>query len=403
MRNDANTNILTYGNNSGSGVAFDNTFKIICHKFDKTTGFITTWINGVIESSPLSFTLSGTFTMNKFAIGCLSRASNLSFWEGIFKGISVLDATVSETDRQRSEGYLAHLYNQTALLPSDHPYKNSAPLNNFTPIQTLYTSAKSVYSLRKLNPIYTGNCIRIRRSNDNAETDIGFVGNNLDTASITTFVGANSAFVTTWYEQSGNGSKAIQTTALNQPRIVNEGTLYTENGKPSIEFLGTTLLISESALATGTTQFTANVVGKRTGGSFARFISLAVSGTLDTAGTSNAVPIFGSTNTVNSYRNGIFYSAKSGTVSSLFVASSIYNDSNNIIYLNGSAGNTATFAEQPLDAVKIGLGQQAGGTTPATDWLTGAISEVTYFTTALSTTDRQLVESDQGSYYSITV
>ena len=127
MRNDANTNILTYGGNSGSGTAFDNTFKIICHKFDKTTGFITTWINGVIESSPLAFTLSGAFTMNRFAIGCLSRSSNINFWSGTYKGIGILDATVSETDRQRGEGYLAHLYSQTALLPSDHPYKVNPP------------------------------------------------------------------------------------------------------------------------------------------------------------------------------------------------------------------------------------------------------------------------------------
>ena len=127
MRNDANTNILTYGGNSGSGTAFDNTFKIICHKFDKTTGFITTWINGVIEASPLAFTLSGAFTMNRFAIGCLSRATNINFWSGTYKGIGILNATVSETDRQRGEGYLAHLYGQTALLPSDHPYKVNPP------------------------------------------------------------------------------------------------------------------------------------------------------------------------------------------------------------------------------------------------------------------------------------
>jgi hypothetical protein len=126
-RNDANTNILSYGGNSGSGTAFDNTFKIICHKLDKTTGFVTTWINGVIEASPLAFTQSGTFTLNRFSIGCLSRATNLSFWSGTYKGLGILDATVSENDRQRSEGYVAHLYNVESLLPADHPYKNSPP------------------------------------------------------------------------------------------------------------------------------------------------------------------------------------------------------------------------------------------------------------------------------------
>lgn len=127
MRNDANTNILTYGENSGSNIAFDNTFKILCHKFDKTTGLVTTWINGVVESSPAPFTLSGTFTLNRFALGCLSRSTNLSFWSGTYKGFCILDATISEEDRQKSEGYLAHLYSQQSLLPSDHPYKNIPP------------------------------------------------------------------------------------------------------------------------------------------------------------------------------------------------------------------------------------------------------------------------------------
>jgi hypothetical protein len=128
MRNDANTNILTYGGNSGGSIAFDNTFKIICHNLDKSTGFVTTWINGVIESPPLAFALSGSFTMNRFSIGCLSRATNLNFWSGTYKGIAILDALVSEADRQRAEGYLAHLYTQTALLPVDHPYKTTPPL-----------------------------------------------------------------------------------------------------------------------------------------------------------------------------------------------------------------------------------------------------------------------------------
>jgi len=96
-----------------------------------------------------------------------------------------------------------------------------------TAADTFYSTANSVYSLRKLNPYYTGNCIRIRRSNDNAETNIGFVGKDLDTATITSFVGANSAFVTTMYNQSGNGLNLTQTTALNQPRIVNAGVIDT--------------------------------------------------------------------------------------------------------------------------------------------------------------------------------
>ena len=58
-------------------------------------------------------------------------------------------------------------------------------------IDVLGVSATRAYSTRRLASAYVGSAIRIRRSSDNAEQDIGFVGENLDTAAISTFVGAN--------------------------------------------------------------------------------------------------------------------------------------------------------------------------------------------------------------------
>lgn len=89
----------------------------------------------------------------------------------------------------------------------------------------LYPNASVAYSLRKLRTAYTGNCIRVRRSSDNTEQNIGFVGNDLDTTSLLSFVGAGNGFVTTWYDQSGNGINANIATASFQARIVNNGSL----------------------------------------------------------------------------------------------------------------------------------------------------------------------------------
>jgi hypothetical protein len=103
-----------------------------------------------------------------------------------------------------------------------------------------YSGAASAYSLRKLRTAYTGNAIRVRRSNDNTEQDIGFTASgDLDTASLKTFVGANNGFVTTWYDQSGNARNAGQTIATNQPRIVNAGTVERRSGDISLFFDGT--------------------------------------------------------------------------------------------------------------------------------------------------------------------
>jgi hypothetical protein len=109
---------------------------------------------------------------------------------------------------------------------------------------SLYPGAAAAYSLRRLSSSYTGSAIRVRRSNDNAEQNIGFVNDVLDTASLLTFTGANSGFITTWYDQSGNSRNLIQTTTANQPIIVNTGTVQTINGKPAVYFDTTSKSIS---------------------------------------------------------------------------------------------------------------------------------------------------------------
>jgi hypothetical protein len=108
-----------------------------------------------------------------------------------------------------------------------------------TPILNTYTGAGAAYSLRKLSTSYAGSSIRVRRSNDNAEQNIGFDGSgNLDTTTLLTFVGSASGFVTTWYDQSGNSKDAQQSTASKQPNIVINGTLRTQGTRPSFYFDG---------------------------------------------------------------------------------------------------------------------------------------------------------------------
>lgn len=107
--------------------------------------------------------------------------------------------------------------------------------NTITPIAIgnllldMYTSSAVAYSLRKLRTAYTGASIRVRRSSDNAEQDINFVGNDLDTASLLTFCGAGNGFVTTWYDQSGNINHSTQSTAVNQAQIVSSGALILDS------------------------------------------------------------------------------------------------------------------------------------------------------------------------------
>jgi hypothetical protein len=98
-----------------------------------------------------------------------------------------------------------------------------------------YPNAEAAYSLRKLRTAYTGNCIRVRRTGDNVEQNIGFVNNYLDTAALKTFIGSVSGFITTWYDQAGSRN-ATQTNAANQPNIISASNLTYRNGFVSLFF-----------------------------------------------------------------------------------------------------------------------------------------------------------------------
>jgi PKD repeat protein len=116
----------------------------------------------------------------------------------------------------------------------------------------VFPNAAAAYSLRKLRSGYTGSAIRVRRSSDNTEQDIGFNGSNgLDTTSLLSFVGAGNGFVVTWYDQSGNSRNVTQTTAANQPEIVSSGVIITNgtNNQPAISFNNKSLVSASFIIA----------------------------------------------------------------------------------------------------------------------------------------------------------
>ena len=89
----------------------------------------------------------------------------------------------------------------------------------------LYSPALA-FSFRKLSNTATL-CVRIRRDSDNAEQDIGFNGDIVDAAAIVAFCTTANGWVTTWYDQSGNGLDVVQATAARQPKLYNGTTVYT--------------------------------------------------------------------------------------------------------------------------------------------------------------------------------
>ena len=107
----------------------------------------------------------------------------------------------------------------------------------FVGLLDTYPNASAAYSLRYLASASVGSAVvRVRRSSDNTEQD--FTATEITDGTLTTFTGANDGFVTTWYDQSGNLKNATQATASNQPKLVSNGVVNLQEGKPSIYYDG---------------------------------------------------------------------------------------------------------------------------------------------------------------------
>jgi len=133
-----------------------------------------------------------------------------------------------------------------------------------------YSGASIAYSVRRLSTNYVGNCIRIRRASDDAEQDIGFSGDNLDTAAAESFCSATDGFIVKWYDQSGNTNDAVNATSASQPRIVLSGTIESDGGKPALNFRqysGTDKLLALGTAVTGAVDWSVACVWVRTSSS----------------------------------------------------------------------------------------------------------------------------------------
>lgn len=117
-----------------------------------------------------------------------------------------------------------------------------SPADEFL-IDEVGQAATAAYGLRKLRAAYGGSAVRVRRVSDDAEQDIGFDGENLDWASAISFKGGSSLTVKTWYDQSGNGYNATQSTNANQP------SLDTTNFQVTFDGTNDTLLASSVNLS----------------------------------------------------------------------------------------------------------------------------------------------------------
>jgi hypothetical protein len=247
------------------------------------------------------------------------------------------------------------------------------------------TTSNCAYSLRQLSST-ASNCIRVRRSSDNTEQDIGFSSNALDTSSLTSFVGSNDGFITKWYDQSGNSVDAAQTTAANQPKIVSSGSVITEGGKPAISFDGSNDYLALSSTLSLSTEHSIFAVAQ-TNDTTAVLVG-------STSPTSNF-----NTNSSTSYAynaNGYFQAIGSSSPLGHQAVSIIRNAGTVTVYKNGSSfGSNSTFGSNAFTVKEVG--RRANLTSLPWD---GTMQELIFYPTD-KTSDLTTVDSDINNFYSI--
>lgn len=259
------------------------------------------------------------------------------------------------------------------------------------PLDTV-TGSAAAYSLRRVRTAYAGFAIRVRRSNDSVETDIGFVSGRLDTAALLAHCGGNSGSIVTWYDQSGNGRNMAQALAARQPRIVISGVLQLAGTLPAIvcdSSVGNHHLITPT-WGTIAQPFSRNAV-VRMPASITNFTHLinTETGTPNTSDYVNAGSLISFAGT-----NGPSVSV---STNERLVYTTIYNGASSVAVKNGTSSGTSNPSSNANAGISLNRNE--------TGSLHGDFiyQEVIVFDSALSTPNRQFLERNQGAYYGITV
>ena len=248
-----------------------------------------------------------------------------------------------------------------------------------------YSGAAVAYSLRKVYSTYEGSAINVRRSSDNATQDIGFDGYVLDEAALLSFVGASDGYVTTWYDQSGNGNDATQSTASNQPQIVSSGSTITFNGKSGVDFgAGDLLTCTLSTAITQPSTYYTVFENAQAAGTQRHYVEISDPNYV--IGKSVLDKPF-------QYAGTFLYGATTLTTGAQYLQSGLFNTSSSILRLNGAqdaSGNNGALTS----ATAMSIGGNASNP------IIGIIQEYIAYNTDESS-EFSNVESKINTYYNI--
>jgi Concanavalin A-like lectin/glucanases superfamily/Domain of unknown function (DUF2341) len=249
---------------------------------------------------------------------------------------------------------------------------------------TASMACRGAFALRRLASAYTGPTLQLRRSSDNATQDFyanytGALGTLVDAGgtSYATWLGTSTtAYVTTWYDQSGKGNHATQTTEANQPIL--------QLAKGLIDFTAAArwFNLPNATVPTGSSAYT--VVAKH------GVINQATIGTWLSSGSSVANQSCSFSRSSATYN--FFWWGNDFTTGTYAVGNTVsvtYNGaSSNVAYVNGVQVGTSTRTGRNSLATTNYIGY-----TPSYGAWYGELYHLFIFDTDIGTSDRTLAEA----------
>lgn len=271
-------------------------------------------------------------------------------------------------------------------------YPVIAPMTGTPLFSQLSVSAasnmKGAFSLRAINGT-TAKAVQVKRQSDNATQDFyaDRLGNLLTAPvtgqSLANWLGSSMGNVLTWYDQSGLGNHASQLTAANQPIVNLSNVTISFNGNQWLSNASTTgmfipLFQNTYSVVTKHRQWTVGAAWST--GNTASFTAFSFNGLR-----------WAASNLYQNYRGGGFLSFGPQPGTYPVVATVVNDRTNDIGYINGVQSATQTGITPNVESVYsqyIGFDANTG-----TNRLQGELHAVVFFSSAISTADRTIIES----------
>lgn len=333
------------------------------------SGSVTTYRTGTSYASTSATAGTATgITLNQRYVGSLGGYSAV----GSISEILIYSRTLTQTQQQNVEGYLAQKWGLTASLPAGHPGLTT------TFYGTVAMTKQKVASIPKtittsFSPTSVAACALWLDAADPA-------GNGV--------VPSNGATVSTWVDKSGNSANG---TAAG-------GAITYNSSEKGLTFNSSYFSLPNNTISPGAAYYTIFCVVKPT--SLSNYPYLWFAGTGGPAGQAMSLVFYPTGEVENGFWTDFMGLAPAGTVAinNTYMFSSAYNGAvaGRVLYKNGtsvaSGTPTTTKNTQPTSSVSVG----------GTSQLTGVYNELIVFNSFLGTTQRQTIESYLAQKWSLT-